>query len=270
VAAAQAESVSGDLEANVAAAVFLVETAAGNSARVVVLPELFLTGYDPLGWSDETCLDERVADNPLLIPLREAARAHNAVVVVGAAVREQDSHRTISLLVFDGLGGVRKAYDKQHLTGEERDFFTPGSSGASIVVDGWDLGLGVCYDGCFPEHARAAAEEGALVYVCPSAYYVGSERRRDLYYAARALDNGVYVIFSGLAGKCGDHEFNGGSAVYDPEGSPVDRIADEVPGIVCADLDVGHVRRAREQNPMGADRRPGRVLSNRQRWTIAS
>ena len=62
-----------------------------------------------------------------------------------------------------------------------------------LCFDDWALGLGVCYDGCFPEHARAASDAGALAYVCPSAYLVGSEHRRDLYYAARALDNGIYV-----------------------------------------------------------------------------
>ncbi|MGZ6788224.1 MAG: nitrilase-related carbon-nitrogen hydrolase, partial [Nocardioidaceae bacterium] len=55
VAAAQAESRSGDLAANVATAVTLVQRAAEAGARVVVLPELFLTGYDPDAWSAETC-----------------------------------------------------------------------------------------------------------------------------------------------------------------------------------------------------------------------
>ena len=50
VAAAQAVSVSGDVDANVATAVALVAEAAGNGARLVVLPELFLTGYDPEAW----------------------------------------------------------------------------------------------------------------------------------------------------------------------------------------------------------------------------
>ena len=46
-------------------------------------------------------------------------------------------------------------YDKQHLCGpDEHELFIPGERGATLVVDGWRLGLGICYDGCFPEHAR--------------------------------------------------------------------------------------------------------------------
>ncbi len=250
VAAAQAESVSGDVPANVETAVRLVEAAAADGARVVVLPELFLTGYDPTGWSRAGCL---TAEDPRLRPLAAAASRHRVVAVVGAAVADPGGP-ALALLVVDGSGGTRVGYRKQHLTDEERPFFTPGDHGASIVVDGWVLGLGVCYDGCFPEHAAAAAADGALGYLCPSAYYVGSEHRRDLYYAARALDNGIFVVFSGLTGRCGGFEFNGGSAVYDPEGRALDRAGTESPAVVCVDLDPSEVARVRRLNPVLRDR----------------
>ena len=257
VAAAQAESVSGDLAANVATAVSLVEEAARNGARLVVLPELFLTGYDPDGWTDESCVAD--LEDGRLTPLREASRTHGVVVVAGAALVADsaggDVVRNLSLLVFDDRGGVRAAYAKQHLFDSERKFFTAGDTGASIVVDGWELGLGVCYDGCFPEHAASAAAAGAMAYLCPSAYFTGSEHRRDLYYAARALDNGIYVVFSGLTGSCGDFAFNGGSAIYDPEGRPLDRVGAEAPAIAYADLDQAEVRRVQERNPSARARR---------------
>jgi 5-aminopentanamidase len=273
VAAAQAESVSGDLEANVATATGLVGEAAGNGARVAVLPELFLTGYDPDGWSREGCIDaDRLVEDDRLSPLREAARDHQVVVVAGAATvartaEDPDPAPHVSLLVFDDAGGVRAAYAKQHLFDAERKFFTAGDQGTSIVVDGWELGLGVCYDGCFPEHAAAAATDGATAYLCPSAYYVGSEHRRDLYYAARALDNGIYVVFSGLTGRCGGYAFNGGSAVYDPEGRPVDRVGEGSPGIAYADLDPEEVVRVQAMNPIVRDRRSD--LGPRSRLEIA-
>jgi predicted amidohydrolase len=251
VAAAQAESVSGDVDANVATAVSLVDAAAEQGARVVVLPELFLTGYDPAAWTHDNSV---VPDDDRLTPLAVAARRHSVVVVVGAAVRRALDSSTLSLLVVDPDGGVDAPYDKQHMFSDERKFFTPGDHGATIVVDDWDLALGVCYDGCFPEHAAAAAAGGASAYLCPSAYYVGSEHRRDLYYAARALDNGIYVVFAGLTGRCGEHAFNGGSAVYDPEGRPVVRTGVESPSVVVWDLDSDEVRRVQELNPIAHDR----------------
>ncbi len=282
VAAAQAESVSGDVGANVATAVRLVTAAADLGARVVVLPELFLTGYDPAGWSPDRAVGP---GDPRLLPLADATRGRDVVAVVGAAVRSggtapgPGTHAagarpgpavSLGLLLFDGepAGGPRHVYDKQHLTDEEKAFFTPGAGGSSIVVDGWELGLGICFDGCFPEHAAAAAADGALAYLCPSAYYVGSEHRRDLYYAARALDNGIYVVFSGLTGHCGEAAFNGGSALYDPEGRALDRLGVEAPGVACADLVADEVRRVQQLNPIGRDRLPS--LGPRARHHVSS
>lgn len=254
VAAAQAASVSGDVVANVRTAMELVAAAADEGARVMVLPELFLTGYDPDGWSAGRSLCG--ADDERLLPLQEAAASRGVVVVAGGALPSGGSGSSYSLSLVV-LGGERPqhAYDKQHLTDEEKVFFVPGDGGTSLVVDGWELGLGVCFDGCFPEHAAAAAGDGARAYLCPSAYYVGSEHRRDLYYAARALDNGIYVVFAGLTGRCGQRDFNGGSAVYDPEGRPLARVGDESPGLACADLDVAEVARVQAMNPILRERR---------------
>jgi len=262
VAAAQAVSVSGDVAANVATAVGLVTTAAERGARIVVLPELFLTGYDPDAWSHESAL---ALDDDRLDALREVARARQVVVVASAAVRRAldpstGSGRrstTLSLVLVDPAGEVSAPYDKQHLCGAERDFFTAGDHGASLAVDGWQLGLGICNDGSFPEHAVAAATDGATAYLCPSAYFRGAEHRRDLRYASRALDNGIYVVFSGLPGTCGAYEFCGGSAIYDPEGRVLERVAEESPAVVVADLDPDEVRRSQAQNPVAAERLPG-------------
>ena len=251
VAAAQAESVPGDVAANVATVVALVTTAADRGARVVVLPEAYLTGYDEAARTHDASL---ALDDEALAPLSEVARARSVVVVVGAAVRRALDESTLSVLVVDAQGEVSAPYDKQHLSGPERDFFTAGEHGATVVVDGWDLALGVCYDGCFPEHALAATAGGASAYLVPAAYYAGAEHRRDVYYAARALDNGIYVVFAGLTGRCGAGRFSGGSAVYDPEGRPVARAGDEAPAVVTHDLDLDVVRRTQRDHPMARDR----------------
>jgi predicted amidohydrolase len=254
VAAAQAASASGEVSANVATAVGLATEAADDGARLVVLPELFLTGYDPAVWTPDGCI---TPEDPRLDPLREVARDRSVTVVAGAGARRDSDRHTLSLLVFGPDGTTSAPYDKQHLFAEEAKFFAAGDHGATLELDGWDLALGVCYDGCFPEHAAAAAassEGRPTAYLCPSAYYTGAEHRRDLYYAARALDNGIYVVFSGLTGRCGDRDFSGGSAVYDPEGRPVQRVGAEAPAIVHADLDPAEVARVREMNPIARDR----------------
>ncbi|MBX6355399.1 MAG: carbon-nitrogen hydrolase family protein [Micromonosporaceae bacterium] len=261
VAAVQAHAVPGDVAGNAVVAARLAAQAADRGAALVVLPELFLPAYhppvlaaDPVG-TDLACDAEGRLADARLDPLRAAARDRGVVIVVGAAVRHPDQRRTCSSVVVDRSGEAVAAYDKQHLCGpHEKALFVPGACGATLVVDGWRLGLGICYDGCFPEHGRAAAADGAQAYLCPSAYLDGSQHRRDVYYAARALDNTMYVVFANLVAGDPPWRFNGGSAVYDPEGRPVTRAPDEGEAVVVAVLDPAEVARVRAEHPMLTDR----------------
>lgn len=252
VAAAQSASVEGDLSANVAKAAALVDLAASQGARLVVLPEAFLTGYSEAAFAADAP-HETSLGGPWSAPLRLAATEGDCVVVVSTPLQRADA-KTLSLLVIRPSGEVSAPYDKQHLSGYERDHFLPGDHGASITVEGIEFGLSICYDGCFPEHARAAAEDGAIGYLNAAAYFAGGEHRRDLYYPARAVENGMYVVFAGLTGTCGPGQFTGGSAVYDPEGRPLAHL-DAEPGIAFAEIDPELVHETRSQHPMLVEHR---------------
>lgn len=244
VAVGQYESVAGDVATNVATAVRAV--AAADGARLLVMPELFLTGYTMA----PTMID---VDDERLVALDEAATAAETLVLVGAALPGPADRPTISILALGG--GVRRVYDKQHLCGDEQAHFAPGDHGVVLQVDDWMVGLAVCYDGCFPEHARAAADAGAELYVAPIAYFAGSEHRRDVYYAARALDNGMYAATSGLAGRCDGAEFAGGSTVYDPEARTIATVEPGTYGVAIATLNKAEIARTRAAHRMHAERR---------------
>jgi predicted amidohydrolase len=263
VAAIQAEPNPGDVAGNAAIAARLAGRAAGEGARLAVLSELFLPGYhppslraDPVG--THIAADEHGAVEDIRLDrLRAVARDQQIVIVVSAAVQHRDGRRTNSVLVVDRRGGVTCVYDKQHLWGpDERALFSAGSEGTTLAVDGWWLGLSVCYDTSFPEHARAAADDSAHGYLCPAGYLEGSQHRRDLQGAARALDNAMYVVFANQVGGPSPWRFTGGSAIYEPEGRPLRRAPDFGEHVVLADFDPGELARIRSAHRMTADRRP--------------
>jgi predicted amidohydrolase len=258
VAAVQACPVPGDVAANAATAARLAREAADRGAELVVLPELFLPAYhppalraDPVGTAVHADADGRVAD-ARLDPLRE----NGIVTLVGAAVAHADGRRTCACLLVGRDGTVTAAYDKQHLWGpDEKELFTPGDRGASLSLDGWRVGLGICYDGCFPEHGRAAAAaDDVHGYLVPSGYLDGSQHRRDLYYAARALDNTMYVVFANAVGGEKPWRFNGGAAIYDPQGRCLARGDDETEAVIVSTLDTHEVEKTRAAHSMLADR----------------
>lgn len=260
VAAAQATPVPADIAANAVTATRLARQAAGLGARLIVLPELFLCAYHPPAIR-ATPAAYVTPDDPRLDPLRTV---HGVTVIVGAAVRHDDGRRTCSaLLAADGQISV--AYDKQNLWGPaEFELFTPGVSGTTLTVDQWRLGLGICYDGCFPEHGRAAAGDGAHAYLAPSGYLAGSEHRRDLYYRARALDNTMYVVFANNVGGEAPWTFNGGAAIHDPQGRTLAQAPDHGETVVVATLDPGELAATRAAHTMLADRPTAQGATRRQ------
>lgn len=250
VAAAQACPVPGDVAANADTAASLVRQA---NARVVVLPEKFLSGYEPdLVGSDPARYAVHAADDRLA-PIADAAKETGTVAIVGAATREDDE-LFISSLVFGPHGDVIARYDKQFLFGSERELFQPGRSGCTVEVDGWQLGLGICYDCGFPEHARAAANDGAHAYLVSALFSVGNgfhESRTWL--PARALDNTAYVLLSNHVGCTGGWNACGSSAIWGPDGRIVAQAGPDETTVVTAELEPDRLARVRAAEPLLAD-----------------
>jgi carbon-nitrogen hydrolase len=148
VAVAQPPCVPHDVAANARAHAGAVRRA---GARVVVFPELSLTGYE-LDAAAVDPADERLA------PLTEACAETGVIALAGAPVAEPAGGRPtyIAVLAFD-QGGASVAYRKMWLGEEEAVRFTPGPEPARIIVDGWRLGLAVCKDTGVPEHATDTA-----------------------------------------------------------------------------------------------------------------
>lgn len=253
IATAQAPVAPGDIPANAATAARLVRDAGDGGARVVVFAEKFLTGYEPelIRAEPERCAVNGLAD-PRLAPVVAACRESGVVAVVGAAVYD-GGELFVSALVVDG-GGVRARYDKQTLFKAERAVYRHGDVGLTLDVDEWRLGLGICYDSGFPEHARAAALDGCHAYVVGALFGVGNGYHESrIWFPARAFDNTVYAVLANHVGRTGEWETCGSSAVWGPDGRVVAEAGARDEEIVFADLDPDALHAAREAEPMLRD-----------------
>ncbi|KHK99926.1 amidohydrolase [Microbacterium mangrovi] len=248
IAAVQAEAQTGEVEQNVLKAAGYIRQAASELVDVIVIPEAFVTGYDDDAFAGPLPSSRELS---WLAPVQQAVDETGMTVVLNTALARDDIRTLTDVVVFPG-GFPVLAYDKQHLYESERTIFSPGNHGFSLAVSGMELGLSVCYDANFPEHAAAAAANNVSVYINSGAYFPGGEHRRDLHYAARALDNGMYVVFRGLVG--GTKEFIGGSAIFDPAGRRIAHVPARE-GLAVASIDPTVITRTRADQRMWTDRR---------------
>jgi predicted amidohydrolase len=224
LAVAQPPCTAGDVSANVVAHALLVRAAA---ARVVVFPEMSLTGYE----LDAPVLD---SDDPRLGPLVDACAITGTTVLVGAPV----AGPYIGMLVVDGAG-ARVGYRKVHPGGAEPERFRPGRSPSAIEVAGWRLGLAICRDTGIASHAASTAALGIDVYVAglvdhPHEDVIQEERARRV-----AAEHGVWVAFASFAGATGGGyaETAGRSGIWSPDGTVLDRAGREPGGFAVATLE---------------------------------
>ena len=194
VAVAQPACVELDVAANANAHALVVRTA---GARVVVFPELSLTGYE---------LDAPTVSpaDPRLQPIVDACAATRSVALVGAPVdgRGGETTRHIGVLAIEG-SGARIAYRKMWLGGAEPACFDAGTEPAVLNVDGQRIGLAVCKDTGVPEHAAATATLGIDGYVAGVLEFVEDAAVPGQRSARIAADHGVWVAFASYAGSTG-------------------------------------------------------------------
>jgi predicted amidohydrolase len=252
VSAVQIDTSLGDKERNNLRAEQNIRKAAQAGANIIVIPELFNTGYR---------LDERYSEFAETIPgstvERMAVLAKSEGVYIAGSITEQDpdSEKLYDTAFLVSPQGLEGRYRKIHLWGREPEFFSKGKEFPVFGTPWGQVGLIICYDVGFPEAARSLALAGADIILIPSAFGMPRFYAWDLATRARALENGCYLVASNRIGNEKDSVFCGHSRIVDPQGSIlVDAGLQE--GILLATIDMVEVAAQRTRIPYLRDRMP--------------
>lgn len=225
--------------------------AAEAGARLVVFPELALSGY--LAPEQIPPLAVRL-DGPEVAGVRAAARSAGIGIAFGFAELLPDGTRRNSMAFMDGSGEILAVYHKAHLWDTERAWAAPGEGFPALSFHGVRFGMWICYDTRFPECARSYFLSGATCALAATAW-LGPAEEWELAVRARAMDNCMFVAASALQGGGPGLSFHGGSLVADPHGRIVARAPEGFQGVITADYDDGEVSSARARLPLARDRR---------------
>lgn len=217
IAALQMQPVSGDIRANLARIEHAAETASVMGARLLVAPELALTGYS-LGARFASIAEP--ADGAMITAIRTMAARHRLAIAVGFPEREGDVVYNSAILAAPD--GPFHIYRKCHLYGpKERAAFAASSEPPAVFdLGGLKVGMLICYDVEFPEMVRGLALAGADLVVVPTALPAGASAQQvsRIIVPARAMENQLFIAYADLCGTENGASYEGRSVIAAPDG----------------------------------------------------
>lgn len=218
IAALQMHAIAGDGEANIERIAAAAADAAAGGARLLIVPELAVTGYGA-GEAGFTRLASPATGD---VAARLGAIAHENAIAIVAGFAEQDGQDTYNSALFTDGNGTNAVYRKSHLYGDyERKSFRPALP-ASVMVDlgGIRIGMLICYDVEFPENVRRLALAGADLVVVPTALPKGSSGTfiANHMIQVRAFENQVFVAYTNHCGADDHFTYAGLSRIAAPDG----------------------------------------------------
>ena len=252
VAAVQHTIVWQDPSANHAHLAPLIAAAAQEGADLVVLSEMFSTGFS----MDTECVAQ-APDGPSTIFLQQQAALHGVWIAGSVPVADQANTLPVNRLVLAGPQGEQHHYDKEHpfsFAGEDQHY-RPGQQPVTVSVHGVRCTLTVCYDLRFVESYWPLAAHTDCYLVVANWPQTRRHHWRTLL-AARAIENQAYVVGVNRVGSDLNLEYSGDSVILSPLGEVLAECPPGMEATLMAEVDPGQVAEVRSQFPFMNDRRP--------------
>jgi predicted amidohydrolase len=250
IAAIQHDIVWEDPSANFERLAPMIAVAAGGGARLVLLTEMYSTGF-----SMDTDKTAEPVDGPSTRFLVDRATEHGIWVGGSLPERSTGMQRPFNQFVLAAPDGAVHRYAKIHpfTYSGEHEHFAAGGDFVTVDVEGIRTTLFVCYDLRFADEFWATAATTDL-YLVPANWPDTRRHHWTALLRARAIENQAYVVGCNRVGSGGKLEYVGDSQVIDPMGE-VRASAARDETILFADIDPAFVRATRERFPFQRDRR---------------
>jgi predicted amidohydrolase len=255
VAGIQMDIVWEDPEKNFHRAREMAGEAVGGGARLVVLPEMFATGFS---MNAELVAGFGEATRDFLSGLARELSAF----VLGGYGEPADPRPANACSIFDPSGDEVLHYRKMHpfSMADEHLHYLAGEAVETVTVEGVRVTPLICYDLRFPEPFRVVAVDTDLY--CVVANWPEPRRRHwSLLLRARAVENQAYVLGVNRVGSGDGLIYTGDSALLDPMGDEVAAGVPKAEAVFGDNIDPQAVTRTRRRFGFLDDRKPGLYAS---------
>jgi predicted amidohydrolase len=228
-------------------------------AELMVLPELFATGYQFISRDEVVRLAEPIPGGDTTEALVDLSRKYGMFIVAG--LPEKDGDRFYNSAVFTGPDGFIGLYRKTHLFFEEKLWFSPGDTGlTTFSTEIGIIGIMICFDWFFPESMRVLALQGAEVIAHPANLVLP---HCPIAMPTRCLENRVYAVTANRTGSEQRKEgpalaYIGMSQVVAPDGTVRAQAPGQKESLMVVDIDPLEARNksVNAYNDLFNDRRP--------------
>lgn len=230
VACVQFPIALGDVAQNLAFVQQLISDFAPMPGTLMLLPEMWATGFDYLRtreWTRQT--------PHLLAAMQRMATEHHITLAGTLAQAASTEELPTNTLFVVGPEGVVGSLAKQHLFRhwQEDRFFQAGPAGSLLHTPHGPLGGLVCYDLRFPEVARRQVFAGARLLLVAAQWPLSRLAHWQTLVQARAIENQVYVAATNGCGQTGTMAMAGHSMLVAPDGTVVRMAGGEATVIDC-------------------------------------
>ena len=249
-AAIQFPIVSGDVAANLQQARRALQRAHDQGAHLVVLPEMWSSGYDYKRLAE-------LADETPQIAAELAELAARLDLVIVGSLPEKDQGCLYNTAFVHDRGQEIGRYRKLHLFSpmKEDRYLASGDKTLVVSTSVGRLGIAICYDLRFPEMVRKLAMDGADTVCLPAQWPSPRQLHWRTLLRARAIENQYFLVAANNCGQLGNLHFFGMSLIVSPRG---EFLAEGGEGTAepSALLDFADMAAYRKEIPAWHDRRP--------------
>ena len=266
--------ISDNFKKNLISAIKSIKKAASKKAKIICMPELFLSNY----FCQTEChsnfkLAEKIPGKTTKI-FCELAKELQIVLMISLFEKKTHGFYHNTSIVISEKGKILSKYRKMHIPDDpgyyEKFYFTPGDLGfKSVKTKFGKVGSLICWDQWFPEAARLTALKGAQIIFYPTAIGWHPKEKREFgktqlnswitMQKSHAIANGTYVVAVNRVGveKKGNKkiEFWGNSMIIDPSGEIIGELGNKKEEILIREIDYKKIDTTREHWPFLRDRR---------------
>ena len=266
--------ISDNTQSNIILAIKSIKKAASKKAKIICVPELFLSTYFCQTESHSNFkLAEKIPGRITKI-FSDLAKELGVILILSLFEKKTSGFYHNTSIVINEVGKILTKYRKMHIPDDpgyyEKFYFTPGDLGfKSVKTKFGRIGLLICWDQWFPEAARLTALKGAQIIFYPTA--IGWHPKEKKKFGKSQLDswitmqkshaiaNGTYVVSINRVGteRKGKKkiEFWGNSMIIDPSGQIIGKLSNNKQQILIREIDYQKIDNAREHWPFLRDRR---------------